>query len=34
MDEDLNPKVEMKGSIPCSCNLWYLGHLTMLGNLV
>jgi hypothetical protein len=28
MDEDLNPKVEVKGSSPCSCNLWYLGHLT------
>jgi hypothetical protein len=21
MDEDLNPKVEVKGSSPCSCNL-------------
>ncbi len=28
MDENLNPKVEVKGSSPRSCNLWYLGHLT------
>jgi hypothetical protein len=27
MDEDLNPKVKMKGSSPHYCNLWYLGHL-------
>jgi len=26
MDEDLNPKVKMRGSSPCSCNLWYLAE--------
>jgi hypothetical protein len=28
MDEDLNPKVKVRGSNPHSCNPWYLGHLT------
>jgi hypothetical protein len=27
MDEDLDPKVKVKGSSPHSCNLWYLSHL-------
>jgi hypothetical protein len=27
MDEDLNPKVKVKGSSPCFYKLWYLGHL-------
>jgi len=26
MNEDLNPKVKVKGSSPHSYNLWYLGH--------
>jgi hypothetical protein len=25
MDEDLNPKIKVKGSNPHSCNLWCLG---------
>jgi hypothetical protein len=28
MDEDLNPKMKVRGSNPYSSNLWYLGHLT------
>jgi hypothetical protein len=28
MDEDLNPKVKIKGSSPHSYNLWHLGHST------
>jgi hypothetical protein len=28
MDENLNPKMEVRGSSPCFYNLWYLGHLT------
>jgi len=27
MDEDLKPKVKVKGSGPHFYNLWYLGHL-------
>jgi hypothetical protein len=27
MDEDLNPKVKVKGSNLRSCNLRYMGHL-------
>jgi hypothetical protein len=29
MDEDLNPKMEVRGSNPCSYNLRYLGHFNL-----
>jgi hypothetical protein len=30
MDEDLNPKMDVKDSNPYSYNFWYLGHWTQI----